>query len=190
MEYPLTEDSKPQDGVPQGEVLKFTFAASKIFPGTTREYWVYVPKQYDPAKPACVFVCQDGVQYSAPVVFDNLIAKGEMPVTIGVFIMHGKVVPLAEGALPRFNRSLEYDGLGLMLGVELLEPATFPPEPATQLALAIIKHALRDGLLLLADSPAANILSLTPPFTISDDEIAFVAARLQEYLTFLPGSIS
>ena len=77
-----------------------------------------------------------------------------------------------------------------MLGVELLEPSTFPPEPATQLALAIIKHALRDGLLLLADSPTANILSLTPPFTISDDEIAFVAARLQEYLTFLPGSIS
>ena len=84
----------------------------------------------------------------------------------------------------------EIRGLGLMLGVELLEPATFPPEPATQLALAIIKHALRDGLLLLADSPTANILSLTPPFTISDDEIAFVAARLQEYLTFLPGSIS
>ena len=84
----------------------------------------------------------------------------------------------------------EIRGLGLMLGVELLEPSTFPPEPATQLALAIIKHALRDGLLLLADSPTANILSLTPPFTISDDEIAFVAARLQEYLTFLPGSIS
>ena len=84
----------------------------------------------------------------------------------------------------------EIRGLGLMLGVELLEPATFPPEPATQLALAIIKHALRDGLLLLADSPTANILSLTPPFSISDDEIAFVAARLQEYLTFLPGSIS
>ena len=112
VEYPLTEDSKPHDGVPKGEVLKFTFAASKVFPGTTREYWVYVPKQYDPAKPACVFVCQDGVQYNAPVVFDNLIAKGEMPVTIGVFIMHGRVPPLTDGALPRFNRSLEYDGLG------------------------------------------------------------------------------
>ena len=84
----------------------------------------------------------------------------------------------------------EIRGLGLMLGVELIEPSTFPPRPATMLALAIIKHALRDGLLLLADSPTANILSLTPPFTISDDEIAFVAARLQEYLTFLPGSIS
>ena len=52
------------------------------------------------------------MQYQAPVVFDNLIAKGEMPVTIGVFITPGKVPPPNDGALPRFNRSLEYDGLG------------------------------------------------------------------------------
>lgn len=110
--YPLTEDSKPHADVPKGEVLKFTFEQSKIFPGTVRDYWVYVPKQYDPAKPACVFICQDGIQYNAPVVFDNLIAKGEMPVTVGVFIMHGRVPALNDGALPRFNRSLEYDGLG------------------------------------------------------------------------------
>ena len=84
----------------------------------------------------------------------------------------------------------EVRGLGLMLGVELIEPSTFPPQPATGLALAIIKHALRDGLLLLADSPTSNVLSLTPPFAISDNEIAFTAARFQEYLTLLPGSIS
>lgn len=35
--YPFAEDSKPHDGVPQGELLKFTFDRSKIFPGTTRE---------------------------------------------------------------------------------------------------------------------------------------------------------
>jgi len=84
----------------------------------------------------------------------------------------------------------EVRGRGLMLGVELVEPDTFPRKPATALAVAIIKHALRDGLLLLADSPTSHVLSLTPPFAISDDEIAFVAARLQEYLRFLPGSIS
>ena len=110
--YPLTEDSKPHNGVPKGEVLKFSFNQSKIFPGTTRDYWVYIPAQYDPAKAACVFVCQDGIQYNAPVVFDQLIEKKEMPVTIGVFIMHGKVPALSDRAIPRFNRSLEYDGLG------------------------------------------------------------------------------
>jgi gluconolactonase len=98
---------------PKGEITKYTFDQSKIFPGTVRDYWVYVPTQYDPAKPACVYVNQDGVQYKAPDVFDELIHKGEMPVTIGVFVMHGRVKAAdSEQALDRFNRSYEYDGLG------------------------------------------------------------------------------
>ncbi len=111
--YPPHPDSQEQPGVPKGEVLKFTYDKSKIFPGTWREYWVYIPKQYSPDKPACVYVNQDGVQWNAPVVFDNLINKKEIPVTIGVFVMHGKVLA-ADGttALDRFNRSYEYDGLG------------------------------------------------------------------------------
>lgn len=112
-EYTPGPDSKPQEGVPKGEVMKFTFDKSKIFPGTWREYWVYVPAQYTPDKPACVYVNQDGVQYQAPVVFDNLIHKKEMPITIGVFVMHGRVLAEnQEKALDRFNRSYEYDGLG------------------------------------------------------------------------------
>ncbi|HEY3135218.1 MAG TPA: SMP-30/gluconolactonase/LRE family protein [Blastocatellia bacterium] len=111
--YPVNPDSKPQPGVPKGEVLKFTFENSKIFPGTWREYWVYVPAQYSPDKPACVYVNQDGIQYEAPTVFDNLIHKKEMPVTIGVFVMHGRVKAAdSNAALDRFNRSFEYDGLG------------------------------------------------------------------------------
>ena len=55
------------DGAPpKGEVKKYVFDHSKIFPGTVRDYWVYVPKQYDPARPACLYVNQDGVQYKAP----------------------------------------------------------------------------------------------------------------------------
>ena len=112
-EYPLTEDSKPHDDVPKGEKIEFVFADSKIFPGTTRKVTVYVPKQYDGTKPACVYVNQDGVQWEAPVVFDNLIAKGDMPVTIGVFVTPGVVKALdGNAALDRFNRSLEYDGMG------------------------------------------------------------------------------
>ncbi|MCF0053554.1 SMP-30/gluconolactonase/LRE family protein [Dyadobacter sp. LJ53] len=111
--YPVDPASEEQAGVPKGEVLKVTFENSKIFPGTWREYWVYVPAQYKPDRPACVYINQDGIQWKAPVVFDNLIHKGEMPVTIGVFVMHGKV-RAANGneANDRFNRSFEYDGLG------------------------------------------------------------------------------
>lgn len=101
-----------QPAWPKGEVAQYSFDRSKIFPGTVRDYWVYVPKQYDPAKPACVYVNQDGIQYNAPAVFDELIHKGEMPVTIGVFVMHGRVKATSGDALDRFNRSYEYDGLG------------------------------------------------------------------------------
>ncbi len=111
--YPVHPDAVAQPGVPKGEVLKFTFDKSKIFPGTWREYWVYIPAQYKPAQAACVYVNQDEVQWDAPVVFDNLIHKKEMPITIGVFVRHGKVLaPDANAALDRFNRSYEYDGLG------------------------------------------------------------------------------
>ena len=112
-DYAPHPDSIVQPGVPQGELLKLTFADSKIFPGTTRSVTVYVPKQYDPAKPTCVYVNQDGVQNNAPVVFDNLIARGEMPVVIGVFVTPGVVKSATpDTALDRFNRSFEYDGLG------------------------------------------------------------------------------
>lgn len=101
-----------EDAPPKGEVTKYTFDQSRIFPGTVRDYWVYVPRQYDPAKPASLFVCQDGIQYNAPAVFDDLIAKKEMPVVIGVFVMHGRVKGNSDQVLDRFNRSYEYDGLG------------------------------------------------------------------------------
>jgi len=111
--YPVDSASVEHSGVPKGEVLKFTFDQSKIFPGTWRECWVYVPAQYKPDKPACVYINQDGIQWKAPTVFDNLIYKNEMPITIGVFITPGKVVAdSGSNALDRFNRSFEYDGLG------------------------------------------------------------------------------
>ncbi|HWW01550.1 MAG TPA: SMP-30/gluconolactonase/LRE family protein [Candidatus Acidoferrum sp.] len=111
-DYKPHPDSQAQPDVPKGTVEKFTFASSKIFPGTTHDYWIYVPAQYDPAKPACVYVNQDGIQNNAPVVFDNLIARKEMPVTIGVFITPGVLKSGGTNALDRFNRSYEYDGLG------------------------------------------------------------------------------
>jgi sugar lactone lactonase YvrE/enterochelin esterase-like enzyme len=111
------DDARP----PKGEVTRYTFDQSKIFPGTTRDYWVYVPKQYDPAKPACLHVNQDGVQFNAPAVFDELIHKKEMPIVIGVFIQPGRVKATSDKALDRANRSYEYDGLGDAYARFLLE---------------------------------------------------------------------
>lgn len=111
--YETDPTSIEQAGVPKGEILKFTFENSKIFPGTWREVSVYIPAQYKGDKPACVYVNQDGIQWKAPIVFDNLIHKNEMPVTIGIFITPGRVrTSDTTAALDRFNRSFEYDGLG------------------------------------------------------------------------------
>jgi sugar lactone lactonase YvrE/enterochelin esterase-like enzyme len=121
-DFPIGPDSRVQPGVPQGELIKFEFSGSKIFPGTSREVTVYVPKQYDGNRPACVYVNQDGVQWNAPTVFDNLIARGELPVIVGVFVRPGIVKsPDPKSALDRFNRSFEYDGLGDAYARFLLE---------------------------------------------------------------------
>ena len=126
-EYPLGPDSQRQPGVPQGAVTHYNWT-SKIFPCTTRDYWVYVPAQYTPEKPACVMVFQDGEGFiketgrsRVPIVFDNLIAKHEMPVTIGVFINPGILKALSPDQQNRYNRSFEYDALGDRYARFLLE---------------------------------------------------------------------
>jgi enterochelin esterase family protein len=94
--YHLGPDSEPQAGVPQGKVVGPTVLPSHVYPNTTRQYWAYVPAQYDSSRPACLMIFCDGHayvgkkgDYRIPYVFDNLIYRREMPVTIGVFINPG-----------------------------------------------------------------------------------------------------
>jgi gluconolactonase len=112
-DFPLGPDSKPQDGVAKGTLIKDTHraAGSSVFPGTEREYTLYLPAGFDKTKPAAFMVFQDGVIYQAPVVFDNLIAKKDIPPLVGVFVRPGVVPAANENALPRFNRSYEYDSI-------------------------------------------------------------------------------
>lgn len=128
-DYQLGPDSTEQPGVPKGEIQKFVWT-SEIFENTVRDWAIYVPKQYDPKTPACVMVFQDGVtsymnpkgSYRVPTVFDNLIHKKEMPVTVGIFINPGTFLPKADqkdtkgdgkkaGKKNPSNRSFEYDTL-------------------------------------------------------------------------------
>ena len=108
------------------------------------------------------------------------------PETLSLVQVHGRRLKMALEKIQSAH-IWHVRGRGLMLGIELINT---DGTPHTDLAVAIVKRALQDGLLLLADSPDSNVLSITPPFTINDEEIAFVAARFQEYLTLLPGSIS
>ena len=98
--------------IPKGELTKHTFEQSKIFPGTVRDYWIYVPKQYDRTKPACLYVCQDGVQYKRPQVFDELIRQERDAGSD----RRVRDAGTGQGPLRPGTRSvqsqLEYDGLG------------------------------------------------------------------------------
>lgn len=115
--YETHPDSVERPGVPRGTVTQRAPWASAIFAGTTRDWWVYVPSQYAAGTPAAVMVFQDGnsVRTFVPTVFDNLIARGEMPVTVGIFINPGV---FADG---RPNRSVEYDTLSDSYARFLLE---------------------------------------------------------------------
>jgi enterochelin esterase family protein len=111
-DYVLGSDSQFKADVPHGRVERFQFTNSTVFPGTVRDGGVYIPAQYGPAKPAALMVFQDGLGYMStngswrvPLVFDNLIAAKEMPVTIGIFLNPGT-------REAQSNRSFEYDSLG------------------------------------------------------------------------------
>lgn len=137
--YPVPPESVKQEGVPAGTVTKGVFAESAVFPGTTREFAVYVPAQYDGSEPAALMVFQDGLGYlgNVPVTFDNLIHAGDMPVTVGLFVNPGVVPELHENALPRYNRSFEYDAVEGRYARFLVEE--------------MIPHAL--GALKISDDP-------------------------------------
>jgi enterochelin esterase family protein len=122
--YKLGPDSQVQEGVPQGKVIgPLTLESKSVYPGTTRNYWVYVPAQYEKEKPVCLMVFQDGHffvnttgEYRIPIVFDNLIYRREMPVTIAVFLNPGRT-PQQEEATDKDwgdrtnNRAMEYNAL-------------------------------------------------------------------------------
>ncbi len=125
--YPLGPHSQPQPGVPQGSVTQHEWR-SEIFPGTVRDYYVYVPAQYKGESPAAVMVFQDGARYAdvagpvrTPTVFDNLIHQGKMPVTIGIFVNPGHFPATAPDREPVRNRSFEYDTLSHQYARFLLE---------------------------------------------------------------------
>jgi enterochelin esterase family protein len=114
--YALGPDSQVTPGVPQGEVKEFAWKESKVYPGTTRQCWVYLPPGLDAAKEYPLIIFQDGGGAVGPksgmratVVMDNLIHKGEIPSMVGLFLNPGSVPPAVPGGKGRSTRSFEYD---------------------------------------------------------------------------------
>lgn len=134
--YRLGPDSQPQEGVPRGRIDGPKVIPSEVFPGTQHTYWVYVPAQYDPARPAALMIFNDGQAFKnepgdvqAHYVLDNLIYRREIPVMIGVFINPGRRPDQPEPTPQNWgdrdtNRPEEYNALNdkypRVIGDELL----------------------------------------------------------------------
>ena len=65
----------------------------------------------------------------------------------------------------------EVRGRGLMWGVELKENAG-----------PLLARLLQKGLIFLADGPQGNVLSFTPPFIMTGEEMDFALAGIAEAL--------
>ncbi len=117
--YTQGPDSQSQPNTPKGVTTKYVLPPGKFYPGTPHNYQVYVPAQYDAAKPTPFMIFLDGGGSAnvngngvkVPVVFDNLIAKKEIPVMIGIFIDPGVLPALSPDAQRRFERIFEYDSI-------------------------------------------------------------------------------
>ena len=120
-EYPLTADSLLHDDAPHGRLEgPFEFRSS-IITDTVRRYWIFVPAQYSADKPASVLVFQDGQRATnpqgplrVPNVLENLVHRGDIPVTIGIFITPGNQsehYPDNLGMKNPDHRAAEYDAL-------------------------------------------------------------------------------
>jgi len=116
LDYSLGPDSQPHDGVPKGTLTRHTLAPGKRYPGTPHNYQLYVPAQYDPARPIASMIFLDGSGYAGdavrvPVVLDNLIARRDLPPMMAIFIDPGVMPALNEQAQNRYERIFEYDSL-------------------------------------------------------------------------------
>jgi sugar lactone lactonase YvrE/predicted esterase len=124
--YVLGPDSTAQAGVPKGSVTKYELKAGRFYPGTPHAYSIYVPAQYDASKPTPFMIFLDGSGFlsdrvRAPVVFDNLIARHELPPMIGIFVDPGVLPVVSDQAQHRFERVFEYDSLSDRYSRFLLE---------------------------------------------------------------------
>ena len=127
--YTQGPDSQSHPDTPKGTVTRFVLPPGKIYPGVPHNCQVYVPAQYDASKPTPFMIFLDGGGSAnvngngvkAPVVFDNLIAKKEIPPMIAIFIDPGILPAVDPAAQRRFERIFEYDSINGRFGQFLID---------------------------------------------------------------------
>lgn len=115
--YAPCAESRARDDVASGALTTYRHTSSSSYAGVSRDVRLYVPPAHAERGPLALVVFQDGAIYLGPdvaaaTVLDNLIATGDIPPCLGLFVEPGEAGP----GLPIFggsgNRSIEYDSLG------------------------------------------------------------------------------
>jgi len=99
----------------------------------------------------------------------------ERSASLGKFLL----AKLASVQNSKFKRQISVRGLGLMAGMELRQPDGIP---ATSAALQAIKTLLHRGYIFLPEGEHGNVISFTPPLTISQAQLAQALGALAEVL--------
>ncbi|OYW09592.1 MAG: esterase [Acidobacteriia bacterium 12-62-4] len=119
-------DAYPLPGAARGKLSEMRTLASKIYPGMTANYWVYVNAGADLQRGAPLMVWQDGetivgnadlLRLRLQIVSDNLVHKKVIPPMVHVLISPGSG---GEAAGTRM-RSIQYDTVSDRYGKYLLE---------------------------------------------------------------------
>ena len=117
-QYHPCPEAHPGPDVPRGTVREFLhWDRTRIYEGTVRDVWVYVPEQLEYTTAPSLMVFLDGDLYLDPngpvrttAVLDSLIHAGELPPTVAVFVMPGRRAGMTEDEAT-INRSVEYDSV-------------------------------------------------------------------------------
>lgn len=86
--YKFPEEMTSNPSVPKGELKEMMRQVSKVYPDTQSDWWVYKPAAPEPAGGYGLIIFQDGqgAKNYAPTCLDNMIAKGDIPPCIAIFI--------------------------------------------------------------------------------------------------------
>jgi len=115
--------------------------------------------------------------FRVPVVFDNLIHRKAMPVTLAAFVSPGTVPPTASGAKDRSNRSFEYDSPGDRYASFLVEEFL----PVALKGLNVSKGPAKRAVCGISSGGICAFINGLPSFgRASDDELARNSCNSQQ----------
>jgi enterochelin esterase family protein len=142
----------PRPGLQKGELKHYmSWSGSAVYPSTERDIWIYrsVGARAGAQAPA-LMVFLDGAAYvrqdgpvRAPAVLDALVASGELPPVVAVFVDAGRRT--SSTSPDEDQRSLEYDTLSGRFGAFLVDE--------------IVPFAEKESGLALTTTPAQRLVA-------------------------------